>query len=297
MIKKNSNRFPWYICDENRKGKLHYMSFKFLCLSLYIIGIYFVFLANSLENSSLDVVKICNVYKRNLSESEEKESGSKKKNNLKEEECEEDEEEEEEDVDKTTSNENDNESNEQDVEESENNNNNDLENSNIENESNNSTNNINYNDVSKGLTEEQLRNVLSSFEECPPNEDLVNIWTHTVGIAKDGFEDMKKSLKESVQKCFNNDIYKGSKKNDKTNLLCERIWGEHSSSLCAKVIEEEVKYTNEFSSLIKHEHTLDDIKKFIYSFLEFFKMLLNKLFEKHKKDITKSFEKILIKKK
>ncbi|SOV18522.1 Plasmodium exported protein (PHISTa), unknown function [Plasmodium sp. gorilla clade G2] len=64
--KKRFSIFPFYRFDENQKGILRYISFKLLCLSLYIIGFYYVFLNNSLENSSLEISKNCNVYKRNL---------------------------------------------------------------------------------------------------------------------------------------------------------------------------------------------------------------------------------------
>ncbi|ETW15685.1 hypothetical protein PFFVO_05465 [Plasmodium falciparum Vietnam Oak-Knoll (FVO)] len=50
-------------------------------------------------------------------------------------------------------------------------------------------NNINYNDLSKQFTLEELHTVLDNLEERPSNEDLYNIWNHVLGITKEGFED------------------------------------------------------------------------------------------------------------
>lgn len=50
-------------------------------------------------------------------------------------------------------------------------------------------NDINYNDLSKQLTLEELHTVLDNLEERPSNEDLYNIWNHVLGITKEGFED------------------------------------------------------------------------------------------------------------
>ncbi|KYN98669.1 exported protein (PHISTa-like) [Plasmodium gaboni] len=73
-------------------------------------------------------------------------------------------------------------------------------------------NNINYNDISKKLTLEDLHNVLDNLKERPSDEDLHNIWklynlkerpsdedlhniwNHALGISKEGFHDMIKEL-------------------------------------------------------------------------------------------------------
>ncbi|EUR72089.1 hypothetical protein PFBG_02756 [Plasmodium falciparum 7G8] len=43
--KKECSTFTFYRADENKEGKLYYISFKFACLSLYIIGFYYVLLS------------------------------------------------------------------------------------------------------------------------------------------------------------------------------------------------------------------------------------------------------------
>ncbi|EUT87408.1 hypothetical protein PFAG_02231 [Plasmodium falciparum Santa Lucia] len=55
-------------------------------------------------------------------------------------------------------------------------------------------NNINYNDLSKQLTLEELHIVLDNLEKRPSKEDFYNIWDHVLGITKKGFDDMLKEL-------------------------------------------------------------------------------------------------------
>ncbi|KYN93127.1 exported protein (PHISTa), partial [Plasmodium gaboni] len=67
--------------------------------------------------------------------------------------------------------------------------------------------NKHYNDMSKNLTKKELFDVLNSLKECPSNEDLRNIWSHTVDIAKEGLDNLLKESKTSVQKYLDNNIH------------------------------------------------------------------------------------------
>ncbi|SCQ12808.1 Plasmodium exported protein (PHISTa), unknown, putative [Plasmodium sp.] len=268
--------FPFYHNNENNKGKLHYISFKFLCLCLYIIGFIYVFLDRSLENNSLEIVKSCNIYKRNLVEAEKSNKGSKRKRKLKNKK---------EDVNKTKNNDNNIKCNEQKVEEKKYSTNNYLGNTKVENKSNSSVSNINYNDMSRNLKEKELLDVLSSLEECPPKEDLRNLWNHTIGVAKEDFDDIQKDLKGSIQKYLDNSINEGSQNN-----LYDNIWERNLWRFCRTVGTEELEYTNKFFNLVNSKHTLDDILKFIYSFLEYFNKLKKELYEKHQKELLQEME-------
>lgn len=72
----------------------------------------------------------------------------------------------------------------------------------MENKNNGCINNINYNGMAKNLTEKQLHEVLNSLEECPSKEDLKNIWTHTIGVAKEKLDNVLNMLKRSIKKIF-----------------------------------------------------------------------------------------------
>ncbi|SOV11122.1 Plasmodium exported protein (PHIST), unknown function [Plasmodium sp. gorilla clade G2] len=288
MNKKSGSLSGLYVLDKNEKGILRYISFKFLCLSLYIIGFYYVFLNTSLENKGLHIVNISNMYERNLGEAQKNRNGSQRKRNLKLKN---------EDVSKTKYNTNNIKSNEQSVEENKNCNNNDMKNNNVQNKSNSSVNNINYNDLSKNLTEKELYNVLNSLKECPSKEDLRNIWTHTLGVAKEGLDDIYQQLKASIQKYLDNEVCLGTDEFSDKIFVYKDMWNEQISRFCQSVGNEQGEYTNKFFSLINDKHTLDDILKFIYSFLEYFHTIKNELHEKHQKELLESIAKTLNKKK
>lgn len=236
---------------------------------------------------SLEIFKNCNIYKRNLVQVE-KNKKSKRKKYLKHKK---------EDINKTKDNVNDLKCNELCLEENKHSINNDLGKSNKENESNISTCYINYNDISKNLTETELREVLNSFKECPPKEDLRNIWNHTLGVAKEGFYDIQKDLKGSIQKYSDNDIYAGTDEDHSKIFLYDRIWNENISRFYETIINEEKEYTRKFYSIINVNHTLDDILNFIYSFLEHIELLKKELYEKCQKEFSQKISKNVNKKK
>ncbi|SOV73813.1 Plasmodium exported protein (PHIST), unknown, putative [Plasmodium sp. gorilla clade G3] len=279
--KKHCILFPFYHDNENNKGKLHYISFKFLCLSLYIIGFYYIFLNISLENKSLEIVKISNLYERNLGEAEKNNKSSKRKRNLKHKK---------EDVSKTKSKENNTKSNEPKVEDKKYSTGNDMENTKVENKSNSSVCNINYNDMSRKLTEKELHDVLNSLETCPSKDDLRNIWNHTIGVAKEGLDDIQKELKASIQKYLDNDILEKINGYGNKLFLYDNILKGNTFRLCQTVSIEELLYTKDFFSLINGKHTIDDVLKFIYSFLEHIETLKKELYKKHQKELLADVE-------
>ncbi|SCQ12730.1 Plasmodium exported protein (PHISTa), unknown, putative [Plasmodium sp.] len=239
---------------------------------------------NSLESNRLEIHKNCNVYKRNLGEAEKNNKRSKGKRNLKQKK---------EDVNKTKSSEKNIKCNKQKIEENKYSSNNDRKNTNVENKSNSSMSNINYNDLSKNLTETELLDVLNSLKECPPKEDLRNIWNHTISVAKEGFDDILKELKGLIQKYLDNDVHVTDVYGHGGSYIYENIWKEYCSVFCKTVANEEIEYTNGFYRLINVEHTLDDILKFIYSFLEHIEILKKELHEKHQKELLEKISKTL----
>ncbi|SOV20988.1 Plasmodium exported protein (PHISTa), unknown function [Plasmodium sp. DRC-Itaito] len=278
--KKNCTILSLYSDNKNQKGTLRYISFKLICLSLYMIGFYYVFLNTSLENKGLQIVENCNIYKRNLVQ-EEKVKVSKKKKNLKYKKG---------DVIKTKFNETDIKCNEEVVAENDNSSNNCCANNNAESESNISICNINYNDMSKNLTEKELFDVLNSLKECPPKEDLRNIWNHTLGVAKEGLDNVYLQLKASIQKYLDDDFLRPISLSTRMVFAYNYRLNGHIFRLIQAVGKEEVEYTINFYNLINGEHTLDDILKFIYSYLEHLKTLKKELHQKHEKELLVDVE-------
>ncbi|SOS78615.1 Plasmodium exported protein (PHISTa), unknown, putative [Plasmodium sp. gorilla clade G1] len=273
--KKSCTIFSLYSDNENQNGTLRCISLKFLCLSLYVIGFYHVFVNTSLENKGFEIVNISNIYERNLGEAEKNSKGSQRKRNLKLKK---------EDVNKPKSNGN-IKINEQLLEENKYSINHDIEKNNVENKSNSSMNNINYNDLSKNLKEKELRDVLNSLKECPSNEDLRNIWTHTIGIAKEGLDVIQKELKASIQKYLDNDFLSRIDHSGLEVFVYDYILQGHILRIFQAVINEELLSTQKFFSLINNKHTLDDILKFIFSFLEHFMRFKKDLYEYHQKEL------------
>ncbi|SOV20000.1 Plasmodium exported protein (PHISTa-like), unknown function [Plasmodium sp. gorilla clade G2] len=145
-----------------------------------------------------------------------------------------------------------------------------------------------YNDISKSLSEKELYDVLNSLKECPSNEDLRNIWAHTLGVAKEGLDDTLKVLKSLIQKYLDNDVY-----DERKDWLYDTIWKQNLFSLCEKIATEELEYSIKFFSLINDKHTLDDILKFIYSFLEYFKIFKKELHEKYQRELLEKIAQAL----
>nr|SPJ13239.1 Plasmodium exported protein (PHIST), unknown, putative [Plasmodium sp. DRC-Itaito] len=276
-----------YNAGVNQKGKVHYISFKYVCLCLYIIGFYC--LLKSLEKHSFGISNISNAYVRNLGELEENNNWPQRKSNLIHKK---------EDVNKIKSNINKRKYNEQMVEKCENIIDKKLCNINMEYKNSTYIKHMDYKNMSKDLTEKELRDGLNSLEGCPSKEDLRIIWTHTLGVAKGGLDDILNMLKGLIQKYLDNDVYIGTDEDDDDEFLYGRIWNENRSGFCKTIANEEANYSKFFFRLINSKHTLDDVLKFIYSFLEHFDKLKKELHEKHQEEILRRIAETLdIKKK
>ncbi|ETW47899.1 hypothetical protein PFMALIP_04087 [Plasmodium falciparum MaliPS096_E11] len=268
MYKRKSSIFRFYSADKNKKGKFHFVPFKFLFLSLYMFGVYYVFLNTSLENSSIECFKIINIHERNLGEKEKNSNSSQRKKNLNHKK---------EDVNKTKHNTNEIIYNEEKLDENNFSVNNYVENEKTKIENSNSINNINYNDISKQLTRQELFDVLNSFNECPPKEDLLNLWRHTLGLNKERLNALLNELfnvfpKNSIEfsfvpsKCGNTFSY-------------TTIWFRCISECGAETSINETRFTKEFYELINNKPSIDDIRDFIFSCLEQFEQMYKDLYK------------------
>ncbi|ETW55793.1 hypothetical protein PFUGPA_02237 [Plasmodium falciparum Palo Alto/Uganda] len=126
-------------------------------------------------------------------------------------------------------------------------------------------------------TNESSKNSNNSKKECPSKEDLKNIWVHTLGVAKEDLDHILKVLKALIQKYLNNDVYLGIDKDGYKEFLYESIWNENRSGFCTTIDNQEAEYSKNFFRLINTKHTLNDILKYINSFLEHFMTLKNEL--------------------
>ncbi|SOV16411.1 Plasmodium exported protein (PHISTa-like), unknown function [Plasmodium sp. gorilla clade G2] len=145
------------------------------------------------------------------------------------------------------------------------------------------------NDVSKKLKEKELYDILNSLKECPPKDDLNNIWNHAMGVVKEDFDNVLYDLETSIQEYLDSD-YSYSYCCVKFKPVYASILEENIARFNGTFEKELKKYTDKFFSLIKGKPTLDDILKFIYSFLEHFRTLKKELHKKHKKELLRKVE-------
>ncbi|SOV12747.1 Plasmodium exported protein (PHISTa), unknown function [Plasmodium sp. gorilla clade G2] len=251
-----THKYNLYTPDINKqrtKYRIHCRSFIFKSLFLCVFSLFYISLWNVYDENIVPLTKYIDIVSRNLSEFQnENNNDMKRKNTVNH-------------LDKT--------------------------NENSQNSYNNETvtlENKHYNDMSKNLSRKELFDVLNSLKECPSNEDLRNIWFHTVDIAKEGLDNLLKESKTSIQKYLDNNIHISTDKYGNKTLLYEKIWNEYISRFSQEVEREEVEYTNEFFSLINDKHTLDDILKFIYSFLEYFEILKKILQEEYHEELLRT---------
>ncbi|SOV84244.1 Plasmodium exported protein (PHISTa), unknown, putative [Plasmodium sp.] len=148
--------------------------------------------------------------------------------------------------------------------------------------------NINYNDLSKQLTLEELDNVLDNLEEHPSNIDLYNIWNHVLGISKEGFDDMLKDLSYDIEYYLLKYIYQRYDVSYKH--MCFKTmyhtWHKSMHDIGVVLSSTDMEYTLKFYSLIKDGGSIHEMKNFIYSYLSYYGTLKNDLYNEHKKIFT-----------
>ncbi|SOV12000.1 Plasmodium exported protein (PHISTa), unknown function [Plasmodium sp. gorilla clade G2] len=146
-------------------------------------------------------------------------------------------------------------------------------------------NNINYNDLSKQLTLEDLHNVLDNLKERPSDEDLHNIWTHALGISKEGFHDMIRQLALYIEDYLLTYEYQRyhhfPRREPITNRTKYRTWYKSMYEIGVAVASADREHTLKFFSLIKDGASIDEMRNFIYLFIKYYDTLKNDLFKKH----------------
>ncbi|ETW19774.1 hypothetical protein PFFVO_01249 [Plasmodium falciparum Vietnam Oak-Knoll (FVO)] len=151
------------------------------------------------------------------------------------------------------------------------------------------SNNINYNDLSKQLTLEELRHVLDNFKKSPSNQDLYNIWNHALGIAKEGFHNMVKELELYIRDYLNKYEYQSYHHMKDRNVCIGTkypTWYKSMNDIGEALSSTDRDHTRGFYGLVKDKASIDEIKNFIYSYIEHYDTLKNELYNEHKKRFT-----------
>ncbi|KYN93187.1 exported protein (PHISTa), partial [Plasmodium gaboni] len=151
-------------------------------------------------------------------------------------------------------------------------------------------NNINYNDISKQIMLEDIHNVLYNLKERTSDEDLHNIWNHALGISKEGFHDMIKELAlyiEDYLLTYEYQRYHHFPDREPISVGTKyRIWYKSIHDIGVELSFTDMEHTLHIYSLVKDGATINEIKNFIYSFIDYYSTLKIDLFKEHKKIFT-----------
>ncbi|SOV74951.1 Plasmodium exported protein (PHISTa-like), putative [Plasmodium sp. gorilla clade G3] len=151
-------------------------------------------------------------------------------------------------------------------------------------------NNINYNDLSKQLTMEELDNVLYNLDERPSNIDLYNIWNQVLGVSKEGFDDMLKDLSYYIEEYLLTYEYQRYHYIRGRRPVCVgteySTWYKSMHYIGEALSSTDMENTLKFYKLIKDGASIDEMKDFIYSYINYYETLKNDLYNEHKRIFT-----------
>ncbi|KNG74543.1 hypothetical protein PFMG_00718 [Plasmodium falciparum IGH-CR14] len=151
-------------------------------------------------------------------------------------------------------------------------------------------NNINYNDLSKQFTLEELHTVLDNLEERPSNEDFYGIWNHVLGITKEIFEDKVKYLWLYIEDYLKKYEYQCYHVWDPLYPICVntkyRTWYKSMHDIGVALSSIDRKCTHDFYNLVKDGASIDEIKNYIYVFIKYYDTLKLVLYNERKNIFT-----------
>ncbi|CDO67239.1 Plasmodium exported protein (PHISTa), unknown function [Plasmodium reichenowi] len=157
---------------------------------------------------------------------------------------------------------------------------------------------VDYNDLSRNLSRDELNAVLRSLNDDTPRNDLISIWNHVVRINRDGMVDIINSILLYVNNFIRN--YKNGKL-DVKEVLEELKINEKSLRLfktCSlkEISSSDFKYNNDFYTLLNNEKKIEDLKSLINSYMKFADDTKKKIYHNYIKQFKESFEKYIEKK-
>ncbi|SOV84283.1 Plasmodium exported protein (PHISTa), unknown, putative [Plasmodium sp.] len=151
-------------------------------------------------------------------------------------------------------------------------------------------NNINYNDLSKQLTMEELHNVLDNLDERPSNSDLYNIWNQVLGVSKEGFDDMLKDLSYYIEDYLLTYEYQRYHYIRGRRPVCRgteySTWYRSMHYIGEALSSTDIEHTLKFYNLVKDGASIEEMRNFIYSYLKYYQTLKYDLYNEHKRIFT-----------
>ncbi|EUR72724.1 hypothetical protein PFBG_02299 [Plasmodium falciparum 7G8] len=269
-------------------------SFRNICLTLCVITALYIQFKNKYGENSSCVVQLDKISSRNLSDvqvenfpslnhgdktykkNDEKDESNNENSNINKQADEDNEE-----VSQNNNNSNNN---------SKNNNSNNNVNNNISNVSNDSGNvvgkkikkktNLNYNDMTKQLTKEELFYVLDSLKKVPGRRNLNNIWKHALGVISDILDEKLIDLNVYIQKYKKK--YESKRDEQSYRISKSGLMEKYLDEFDERIMEQRMTYSSNFKHLIHKSPSLDDIKNFIHTFIDDLEKLINYMYGSYK---------------
>ncbi|EWC75027.1 hypothetical protein C923_04298 [Plasmodium falciparum UGT5.1] len=145
----------------------------------------------------------------------------------------------------------------------------------------------------KGLRNKSEKNKLKNGvdeknDSTPLN--LYNIWSPALGIAKNAFDEMIKDLWLYIEDYLNKYEYQRYHHIMCRRPVCVRIkyrtLYKSKDDIGVALSSTDMQHTLNFYSLVKNGESIDEMKKFIYSYIKCYDTLQNDLFNEHRKICT-----------
>ncbi|SOV79599.1 Plasmodium exported protein (PHISTa), unknown, putative [Plasmodium sp. gorilla clade G3] len=250
MNNKIGRTFSFYSFDSNYDRRTFYRSFRFVSLSVYIIGTLYLSLNNSYEYNTSEIIQFDNVNSRKLAEVCIYNSPSLGNENFKN-------------------------GQQENRENTRSCCNNDVNRNNEESENNESESSTNNSDITKQLRRQELHDTIQSLTEIPSNEYLLKLWKQTIDVCTEGLQSVRDSLgeyKEKYGEGFDDNRRRG-KKPQKT---------DYHKEFDQRLSIHQEDYTNKFNTLIQKTITIEELRSFILIFIGFFHNLIDYLFHRYK---------------
>ncbi|CDO61736.1 Plasmodium exported protein (PHISTa), unknown function [Plasmodium reichenowi] len=154
---------------------------------------------------------------------------------------------------------------------------------------------INYNDLTNNLNRKELLAVLETINDKTPRNDLINIWSHVVGINRGEIDELIDKLIAYTEYYMNKHNKHDININDMKTFLNinPKGWNDFKVECVKKIACEDSVFSQRFYKILKKEKKIEEIKKLIKSYIEYADDIKNKEYENYIERFHYLFEKYI----
>ncbi|SCQ12819.1 Plasmodium exported protein (PHISTa), unknown function [Plasmodium sp.] len=157
---------------------------------------------------------------------------------------------------------------------------------------------VDYNDLSRNLSKEELHSVLKSLKDDTSRNDLISIWNHVVRINRDGMDDIINSILSYIDNFISN--YKNGELDVKEVLeqlkINERTLRFFKTNSIKQISSQDFRYNNDFYTLLSNEKKIESIKILINAYMKYADDKKKRIYDNYIKEFQESFKKYIEKK-